>query len=1226
MNEQPLKFIVCGWNALGKKEGEGEIRWQLDPMGSAVSTYLSSLGHVELACKNDKAVTSGIPEAQYKKNADSSSFVDIPLTSPCDEYSQYLAAAEKYADLVVVTPRNRDKPFSLDELTVFHAGLGGKLKRVVYVHIANHSPFTQGRMSEWLFNISRADGISDEFKKWLDETFRFGASVTGLPFTTYYRKYISKTQIEPDEPRWPSYTARELIKSQSRAQFFYGLCRICKRYNRLEHDLNAEDQQDVLDFKSTNKKAYLDKCFDLHEAITACCIVSCRLTTVNRRSNKREILQNVVMLIDDHPERNGCAKNFAEAINAFLPGFEFWIWNTEAAKKYPDTITQEEIERHSSWSELDKKDIIIWEGLGDNKSRSKGLLELLARTRVVLVDILFQDAGGGDIEAGYGIIRGVQRLCCDRRGVVERYIREQHNLPNKLEKRTGVNKKEKTKNTPWELPEIIAVSRANDFSKAYTAYRCGASGYLMKERWLGLPGMIAASLQPTYDHSAVDHRNFRLLYNLPHQTLGMLRTCRVPRLAFHTGRMEAREKESPFDGKRLAPLLNILPKADIHVHPGSCMTPEYLVVASLIMLLRHDPNPQDPKAWEGFDAVKKVFNSLCKLANSSSKLRLLNDIDVENPQQDDRYVSIIDLPNRIEEISSQTRKYLENQIEVGEANRNTSPRDNDKEVNYSKLRSILHKGLGLPDHHDKLKILDALKRKQHSVLFFFALLHGSIGKETIKVSSDDLLRCFIIFLAAGEPYDAAITIQNTIIKPSELLNGEFPEKKWKKLHCLFYDKEGERRAAFGVARIRRNNWRLTSECDKQVEVTLGPGFRDSDILGDCPKPGEHPIAWLLASGTRSTNLEGYLDGCEFSGAEHIQHPFLMHLFAQQAINEFIRHGVLYAELRTALSGYENAEIRIPFADACNCFCAAMGQAQEIALSMYQKKFEQKKKSVWLWKGRFTVEDLFNPFKEELARFRFPCKVSVILTGKRHKSSRMLVREAGAGAVLYGRPQKPANTARDFVEEAVRECRVVGFDLAGQEDQHHPQKFRTEYEQIARLHIPVTVHAGENAPADFVESAILDLRARRLGHGLALVDDKALMERARDDGICIELCPVSNFQTNAVYPPKEVKQGREYPLKTYLDAGLRVTINTDNPIISHTNMIKECFQASYAYGAQGLTLWELLHILRMGFTQSFLTQPERRALLELVDQIVFDLFSRPDVINLLHILSSKRGVA
>ena len=158
---------------------------------------------------------------------------------------------------------------------------------------------------------------------------------------------------------------------------------------------------------------------------------------------------------------------------------------------------------------------------------------------------------------------------------------------------------------------------------------------------------------------------------------------------------------------------------------------------------------------------------------------------------------------------------------------------------------------------------------------------------------------------------------------------------------------------------------------------------------------------------------------------------------------------------------------------------------------------------------------------------------------------------------------------------------------------------------------MTVHAGENASADFVEDAILRLGARRIGHGLSLIEDPELVRRVREQRVCVELCPISNHQTSAFGKPGDPRE-RQYPLKEYLRTGLLVTISTDNPIISDTNIVREYFQASYACG--GLSLWEALRIMRMGFVASFLSLHERRAMLEIADQHLFDLFSTGSVVR------------
>jgi len=102
-----------------------------------------------------------------------------------------------------------------------------------------------------------------------------------------------------------------------------------------------------------------------------------------------------------------------------------------------------------------------------------------------------------------------------------------------------------------------------------------------------------------------------------------------------------------------------------------------------------------------------------------------------------------------------------------------------------------------------------------------------------------------------------------------------------------------------------------------------------------------------------------------------------------------------------------------------------------------------------------------------------------------------------------------------------------------------------------------------------------------------------MIRVREDRVCIELCPVCNHQTSQFLPGDSKASGRRYPLKDYLEYGILVTINTDTrSFLIQTG--EKYFQASYAYDTKGLSIWDALRIMRMGYVCSFLHLPERRA--------------------------------
>nr|VFJ55806.1 MAG: adenosine deaminase [Candidatus Kentron sp. FW] len=1240
---------------------------------------------------------------------------------------------EEQADLIAVLPRDKDKALSLADLMVYSRGMGSEPKQVLYLHTAAKAKFIEGAVAPWLFVGSRADCPFEQLEHWLGQSLinwnegrpidikLVSREIRYMVFESYRRRVPGKNdkailhktkhvirvakRALRNRNGWLSRTGSRLLleatgyrsltkpdkRDTSKAKLFYGFCRIGDRYNKLEHDINARKAREsgnsspTARAKDAAQMELLDRYADLRTAIATRCSID----------PPSPLKPNVILLIDDNPERGNLAVNIDRYIREYLPGFELWVWNPDIpTNSNPGNLLhRRDVERYASWGRISKDFLekcvgiqkVIFptpssrQGLPgssamDGKSDNPSLKHtdqaplgwLLARTHTVLVDILFEDVTGGDVEAGFGIVSGVQRICRD-------YRKE---IVGELALSEPDRDSDETK---WTQPEVIALSRASDLDKVQTVFRRGGGGYVKKDRLLSLPAMIARGHLPVFSADAEAHRNFRQLYNLPHETIGLLRTVKLPTaLSFHRSSEEGSttpECEEGTDGSQpkgngkaerkkaqpFAKLIAALPKADLHVHPGSCMSPEFLAIASLVMLARHKPEEKRFPAfsndairtlldfWAGKGALllseslvvrEDIPKDLATYLMENSSRRVLWSGD-DCPPDDTKK----GLPVQVEKVAQWMRDFLLRQIRNGERNRGRGlARNPETEKDYAELRSILHKELNLPDYQDADAIADSLRGKPAATLFFFALSHANpdLGRKPVLDDKDDLLRLFILWLMAGDGDNRPKTEiklscegesepEITIDLEKWFRQGEIDKEIWNRLHARFYGDRSDT-CPHRTESLRGNHWELEFlyPCELSFSVQGGKVDTDDDLLSDSPTQQDNPLAWLIASGSRATDLREYLEGCEYTGAEHLKHPFLIHLFAQQTVHTFVRHGVLYAELRAAIGGYENDDLRFSFADACDCFRAAFGSAQRMVHKQYHssrslsrvEKSSESASNNWLWKDNFPLPELFDPLESELAAYRFPCKVSVILTGKRHKSTRTIVREAAAGAVLFSRPLKDQRTAGEFAEKAMGECRIVGFDLAGQEDGYPPEQFREDYEPLAKLHIPITVHAGENAPARFVERAILDLRARRLGHGLALADDKQLMHRARDDGICVELCPVSNFQTNAVFPYGKKEHGRAYPLREFLREGIAVTLNTDNPVISDTNPIKECFQASYAFGEPGLSLWDLLRILRLGFSRAFLTLHERRALLELADQLLLDLFSDPEIVRLLQLLSMR----
>lgn len=127
---------------------------------------------------------------------------------------------------------------------------------------------------------------------------------------------------------------------------------------------------------------------------------------------------------------------------------------------------------------------------------------------------------------------------------------------------------------------------------------------------------------------------------------------------------------------------------------------------------------------------------------------------------------------------------------------------------------------------------------------------------------------------------------------------------------------------------------------------------------------------------------------------------------------------------------------------------------------------------------------------------------------------------------------------------------VGFDLAGPENDFPPSLFKSSFQKLKNSNVPVTIHAGEGTASENIWSAIFDLNARRIGHGIAAIQDPSLMDYLRDQQICLELCPTSNWITS-VTPDLS-----KHPIRRFFDHGIPVSLNTDDPGIFGNTLSNE----------------------------------------------------------------------
>ena len=187
---------------------------------------------------------------------------------------------------------------------------------------------------------------------------------------------------------------------------------------------------------------------------------------------------------------------------------------------------------------------------------------------------------------------------------------------------------------------------------------------------------------------------------------------------------------------------------------------------------------------------------------------------------------------------------------------------------------------------------------------------------------------------------------------------------------------------------------------------------------------------------------------------------------------------------------------------------------------------------------------------------------------------------------------------------------VGFDLAGAEAAKRPEELREVFMNVLERSIPTTIHAGEDMPVKSIWEAVYHLSAERIGHGLSLNEDESLKKRFKERKIAIELCPSSNDQiigyNDFLKPLKEFSE-RKYPLKEFLNDGLKITINTDDPGMSLTMLSQEYYKAA-CMTEGGLSKWDILKINRNGFKYAFLPSEEKKDLLLEVETYLFDLLN------------------
>ena len=244
------------------------------------------------------------------------------------------------------------------------------------------------------------------------------------------------------------------------------------------------------------------------------------------------------------------------------------------------------------------------------------------------------------------------------------------------------------------------------------------------------------------------------------------------------------------------------------------------------------------------------------------------------------------------------------------------------------------------------------------------------------------------------------------------------------------------------------------------------------------------------------------------------------------------------------------------------------------LEALQRKFQYRDFphfiETWVWKNRFLREyEDFTLIAEAVAKnlvrqnvkyaemfytpsdfFRHDLEVQRLTAAIRSGLGR--VKQIEIGLILdFCRDRGPENADRNL--DAVKEVKllgVIGVGIGGSEQNYPPEPFAGVYEKARQLGFHTGAHAGEAAGPESIWGAIRSLKVERIGHGTRAIEDETLVRYLAEKQIPLECCPLSNVCTGVV------KSIEAHPVKKFFDAGLLVTVNTDDPAMFGNSLAQE----------------------------------------------------------------------
>ena len=264
--------------------------------------------------------------------------------------------------------------------------------------------------------------------------------------------------------------------------------------------------------------------------------------------------------------------------------------------------------------------------------------------------------------------------------------------------------------------------------------------------------------------------------------------------------------------------------------------------------------------------------------------------------------------------------------------------------------------------------------------------------------------------------------------------------------------------------------------------------------------------------------------------------------------------------------------------------SVMQELEALYRIAYELAEDAAEENVWYMEVRFS------PILHIRRGLKLTTIVDAVIEGLQDAEKKFNIK---TGIIICGMRNINPETSLILAELSVayKNKGVVGFDLAGQEENYPAENHKEAFYIIRKNNINTTAHAGEAYGPESIHQAIHSCGTHRIGHGTRLYEDGDLLNFVNDHRIPIEACLTSNIQTGAA------SSYETHPFRFYYDYGLRITLNTDNRLVSDTTVTKELYLAAKYLN---LNLDDIKSIILDGFKSAFLPNRAKSIMLNVVN--------------------------